>query len=58
MCFRRKAILFVHGFVGGVYDYNNYPNELEIYRNFDVYTFTLPGHDKLIVKGVKCEECS
>ena len=56
MCFRRKAILFVHGFVGGVYDYNNYPNELEIYRNFDVYTFTLPGHDKLIVKGVQYEE--
>ncbi len=56
MCFRRKAILFVHGFVGGVYDYNNYPNELEIYRDFDVYTFTLPGHDKLIVKGVHYEE--
>ena len=56
MCFRRKAILFVHGFVGGVYDYNNYPNELEIYRNFDVYTFTLPGHDKLIVKNVHYED--
>ena len=56
MCFRRKAILFVHGFVGGVYDYNNYPNELEIYRNFDVYTFTLPGHDKVIVKNVNYEE--
>ena len=56
MCFRRKAILFVHGFVGGVYDYNNYPNELEIYRDFDVYTFTLPGHDKTIVKGVHHDE--
>ena len=56
MFFRRKAILFVHGFVGGIYDYNNFPNELEIYRGFDVYTFTLPGHDKVIVSGVKHEE--
>lgn len=56
MCFRRKAILFVHGFVGGVYDYNNYPNELETYRDFDVYTFTLPGHDKTVVKGVHHDE--
>lgn len=56
MCFRRKAVLFIHGFVGGVYDYNNYPNELEIYRNFDVYTFTLPGHDKTVVKNVKYED--
>ena len=56
MFFRRKAILFVHGFVGGVYDYDNYPNELELYQNFDVYTFTLPGHDKRIVSGVKYGE--
>ena len=56
MCFRRKAILFVHGFVGGVYDFNNYPNELEIYRNFDVYTFTLPGHDRVLGKNVHYED--
>ena len=53
MFFRRKAILLIHGFVGGVYDYNNLQNELEIYNNFDVYTFTLPGHEKHIVKDVK-----
>lgn len=52
----KKAILFIHGFVGGNYDYDNFPNELEVYRNFDVFTFTLPGHDKLIVKNVKYEE--
>ena len=56
MCFMRKAILFVHGFVGGVYDFNNYPNELEIYRNFDVYTFTLPGHDRVLVRNVHYED--
>lgn len=53
MCFRRKAILMIHGFVGGNYDFNNLHNELEIYRNFDVYTYTLPGHEKTIVKDVK-----
>lgn len=40
----RKAVLLVHGFVGGVYDFENLSHELES-SNFDVYTFTLPGHD-------------
>lgn len=53
MCFRRKAILMIHGFVGGIYDYGNLPNELELVRKFDVFTFTLPGHEKLIVKDAK-----
>ena len=56
MCFRRKAILLIHGFVGGNYDYGNFQNELEYIRNFDVFTFTLPSHDKVIVKDVKYEE--
>ena len=56
MFFRRKAILFIHGFVGGIYDYDTFPNELETYRNYDVYTFTLPGHEKNIVKNVKHSE--
>lgn len=52
MCFRRKAILMIHGFVGGIYDYGSLPTELELIRKFDVFTFTLPGHEKLIVKDV------
>ena len=52
----RKAILLIHGFVGGNYDYENLPNELQLYRNFDVFTFTLPGHEKTVVKGVKYQE--
>ena len=43
----------IHGFVGGIYDYGSLPNELELIRKFDVFTFTLPGHEKLIVKDVK-----
>lgn len=53
MCFRKKAILMIHGFVGGNYDFNNFQNELQIQRKFDVFTFTLPGHEKTIVKDVK-----
>lgn len=53
MLFKKKAILLIHGFVGGNYDFGNLPNELQIIGNFDVFTFTLPGHEKLVVKNVK-----
>lgn len=56
MCFRKKAILMIHGFVGGSYDFGNYQNELQIYRKFDVFTYTLPAHEKVIVKDVKYKE--
>ena len=56
MCFKRKAILMIHGFVGGCYDFNNFQNELQLYRKFDVFTFTLPAHEKFIVKDVKYQE--
>lgn len=48
----RKAILLIHGFAGGSYDYSNLANDLQLHRDFDVYSFTLPGHDKLIIKDV------
>lgn len=48
----RKAILLVHGFAGGNYDYGELTTDLELYRDFDVYTFTLPGHNKSIIKDV------
>ena len=41
----RKAILIIHGFAGGTYDQENLANYLELNPMFDVYTFTLPGHD-------------
>lgn len=48
----RKAILLIHGFAGGNYDYDTLGNDLQLYFDFDVYTFTLPGHDKTIIKNV------
>ena len=52
----RKAILLVHGFAGGNWDYGDLSNELQLYLDFDVYTFTLPGHDKSVISGVTYEE--
>ena len=43
--FKHKAILIIHGFAGGVYDEEYLINYLEFKRNFDVFSFTLPGHD-------------
>ncbi len=43
----RKAILIIHGFAGGTYDEEFLAHRLELIRNFDVYTFTLAGHDGL-----------
>ena len=41
----KKAILVVHGFAGGVYDQEYLTHRLELIDNYDVFTFTLPGHD-------------
>ena len=48
----RKAILLIHGFAGGSYDYNSLNNDLELYNCFDVFTFTLPGHERMIIDKV------
>ena len=52
----RKAILLIHGFAGGCYDYGELTNDLESYKNFDVYTFTLPGHDKIRINKVSKDD--
>lgn len=50
---KNKAILFIHGFVGGNYDFEYLPNKLQLIKNFDVFTFTLPAHEKTVVSNVK-----
>ena len=52
----RKAILLIHGFAGGSYDYGDLGNDLQLFRSFDVYTFTLPGHDKHKINKVTKED--
>ena len=51
----RKAVLIIHGFAGGTYDEEYLANYLELNR-FDVYTFTLPGHERTLFKHVKRED--
>jgi len=46
----KKAILIIHGFAGGTYDQEELANYLELNRNFDVFQFTLPGHEKNLSK--------
>ena len=52
----RKAILLIHGFAGNSFDYGELGNELQYYLDFDVYTFTLPGHNKTFISNVSCED--
>lgn len=49
---RKKAILLIHGFAGSIYDYGELPNDLELINNYKVFTYTLPGHNKVIINDV------
>lgn len=49
----KKAVLIIHGFAGGVFDQEYLSNYLQLDNKLDIYTFTLPGHSKNIIKGVK-----
>lgn len=44
----RKAVLMIHGFAGGTYDEEFLANYLEKDIEFDVYTYTLPGHSHIL----------
>lgn len=52
----RKAVLIIHGFAGGTYDEENLANFLEQNYRLDVYSFTLPGHDKRTLKPVPYQD--
>ena len=52
----RKAILMIHGFAGGTYDEEDLAFALELERRFDVYSFTLPGHDRSIIVKAKKDD--
>ena len=51
----KKAVLIIHGFAGGTYDQEYLANYLEL-NNFDVYSFTLPGHERAIFNHVTRED--
>lgn len=51
--FRKKAILFIHGFSARYYENEYFLNSLQKHHELDVYTFTLPGHETAIMRKVK-----
>lgn len=51
----KKAVLIIHGFAGGTYDEEYLTTYLELNR-FDVYNFTLPGHERTLFKHVTRED--
>ena len=53
MIFFGKAVLIIHGYAGGTYDFENLSNYLERRWKLDVYSFTLPGHKKMALKTAK-----
>ncbi|MDD3392737.1 MAG: alpha/beta fold hydrolase [Bacilli bacterium] len=50
--FKKTAILFIHGFSATFSDNEYLINYLQKYSEYDVLTFTLPGHDKMIMTKV------
>ncbi len=54
--FKNKAILIIHGFAGGTYDEEYLANFLELNKKFDVFFFTLPGHDVKDKRKATCDE--
>lgn len=42
---KKKAVLIIHGFAGGTYDLEELATSLELSGRFNVFTFTLPGHN-------------
>ena len=49
----RKAILIIHGFAGGTYDEEYLQHRLELIKEYDVFSYTLPGHDGLFKSNMK-----
>lgn len=52
----KKAVLIIHGFAGGTWENEYLVNHLKMNSNYEVFDFTLPGHQLDVIKGVKYEE--
>lgn len=50
--FFKKAVLLIHGFSGSTYDMELLRNQLEKKRNYSVFAWTLPGHEKFFLREV------
>lgn len=50
------AVLVIHGIAGGTYDEERFAFDCELVRNYDVFQFTLPGHNVKSIRHSTCEE--
>ena len=48
----KKALLFIHGFAWGSYDYGELINDLELNGLFDIFSYTMKGHGNLVINKV------
>lgn len=51
----RKAVLIIHGFAGSTYDEELLARYLQLEWSFDVFTYTLPGHEHNLFMHTKYE---
>jgi len=51
----KKCVFVIHGFGGALWENEYLVNEFTR-KGFDVYAYTLPGHEKDVLGGVKYEE--
>lgn len=49
---KKKALLFIHGFAGGTYDYGELINDLELTSLFDTFSYTMKNHGNLVINKV------
>ena len=49
---KKKALLFIHGFAGGTYDYGELINDLELSGLFDTFSYTMKNHGNLVINKV------
>lgn len=52
----KKGILIIHGFAGGVYEQEYLFKHLQVIGKFDVFNFTLPGHDYESVDKITADD--
>lgn len=52
----RKAILIIHGFAGSTYDEEILAQDLELEWNFNVFTYTLKGHENNLFMNKKYQD--
>ena len=53
---KHVAVLVIHGIAGGTYDEERFAFDCELVRKYDVFQFTLPGHNVKSIRHSTCDE--